>query len=96
MGQGQGAGESWAAGAAVALTSAQQHSPLGKVPYQLRHAAVSLWLNAGVPATQFAEWAGHSHVMLKVYAKSIDGQDEVARRRIAEALDLDSELEGDR
>jgi integrase len=72
-----------------ALTAAQQRSPLGKVPYQLRHAAVSLWLNAGVPATQVAEWAGHSvHVLLKVYAKCIDGQDEAARRRIVEALEV--------
>lgn len=61
---------------------------VGKVPYQLRH-AVSLWLNAGVPATQVAEWAGHSvHVLLKVYAKCIDGQDEAARRRIAQALEV--------
>jgi hypothetical protein len=38
--------------------------------------------------TQVAEWAGHSvHVLLKVYAKCIDGQDEAARRRIAVALD---------
>jgi hypothetical protein len=48
-----------------------------------QHAAVSLWLNAGVPATQVAEWAGHSvHVLLKVYAKCIEGQDEAARQRI--------------
>jgi hypothetical protein len=49
--------------------------------------AVSLWLNAGVPATQVAEWAGHSvHVLLKVYASCIDGQDEAARKRIEGAL----------
>ncbi|WP_373313779.1 hypothetical protein [Planosporangium flavigriseum] len=36
-----------------------------------------------------AEWAGHSvHVLLKVYAKCIEGQDDVARRRIGEALGL--------
>jgi hypothetical protein len=36
------------------------------------------------PATRVAEWAGRSvHVLLKVYAKCIDGQDEAARRRIA-------------
>ena len=70
-----------------AFPPAQQRSPLAKVPYQLRHAAVSLWLNAGVPATQVAEWAGHSvHVLLKVYAKCIDGQDEAARQRIERAL----------
>ena len=73
----------------AALTEAQQRSPLAKVPYHLRHAAVSLWLNAGVPATQVAEWAGHSvHVLLKVYAKCIDGQDEAARRRIDAALSV--------
>jgi integrase len=70
-----------------ALSKAQQDSPLAKVPYHLRHAAVSLWLNAGVPATQVAEWAGHSlHVLLKVYAKCIDGQEDAARARIALAL----------
>jgi integrase len=61
--------------------------PLARQPYDLRHAAVSLWLNAGVPATQVAEWAGHSvNVLLKVYAKCLDGQDEVARRRVEAAL----------
>jgi integrase len=72
-----------------ALTPAQQRSPLAKVPYHLRHAAVSLWLNSGVPATQVAEWAGHSvNVLLRVYAHCIDGHDESARRRIEAALTL--------
>jgi hypothetical protein len=36
---------------------------------------------------QVAEWAGHSvEVLLKVYAKCLDGHDEVARRRVQEAL----------
>jgi integrase len=62
-------------------------SPLARVPYQLRHAAVSLWLNAGVPATQVAEWAGHSvHVLLKVYAACIDGEESAALKRIQAAL----------
>jgi len=77
----------WRQARQTALTPAQQRSPLAARPYDLRHAAVSLWLNAGVPATQVAEWAGHSvHVLLKVYAKCIDGQDEAARGRIEEAL----------
>ncbi|MGI5245963.1 tyrosine-type recombinase/integrase [Dactylosporangium sp. CA-139066] len=64
----------WRQARAMVLTESQQRSPLAKVPYHLRHAAVSLWLNAGVPATQVAEWAGHSvNVLLKVYAKCIDG-----------------------
>ena len=62
-------------------------TPLAKRPYDLRHACVSLWLNSGVPATQVAEWAGHSvNVLLKVYASCIDGQDEAAKRRIEAAL----------
>jgi integrase len=70
-----------------ALSEAQERSPLARVPYHLRHAAVSLWLNAGVPATQVAEWAGHSvHVLMRVYAKCVYGQDEAAQRRIEAAL----------
>jgi len=37
-----------------------------------------------------AEWAGHSiHVLMKVYAKCIYGQEEAAKRRIEAALKLD-------
>jgi hypothetical protein len=53
----------------------------------LRHACVSTWLNGGVAPAQVAEWAGHSvAVLLRVYAKCIDGQDQIAKRRIEEAL----------
>ncbi|MFC5290278.1 tyrosine-type recombinase/integrase [Actinokineospora guangxiensis] len=49
-------------------------SPLGATPYDLRHAACSTWLNAGVPATTVADWAGHSvDVLLSTYARCIDG-----------------------
>lgn len=79
----------WRQARQKALTTAQQRSPLARRPYDLRHAAVSLWLNAGVPATQVAQWAGHSvHVLLKVYASCIDGQDEAARKRIEGALGI--------
>jgi integrase len=64
-------------------------SPLGKTPYDLRHAAVSTWLNAGVPATQVAEWAGHSvEILLKIYAKCLDGGVDHLRKRVEEALGL--------
>ena len=53
-----------------ALTPVQVVSPLAARPYDLRHAAVPLWLNAGVPAPGMAESAGHSvQVLLRVYAK---------------------------
>jgi integrase len=69
----------WRDARAKALTPVQQRSPLARRPYDLRHAAVSLWLNAGVHAPQVAAWAGHSvHVLMKVYAKCIDGQEDAA------------------
>ena len=62
--------------------------PLARRPYDLWHAAVSLWLNAGVPATEVARRAGHGvAVLLKVYANCIDGQAGVANQRIDDALD---------
>lgn len=78
----------WHGGIPVAWVLRQtMEASQGARPYDLRHAAVSLWLNEGIPATQVAEWAGHSvHVLLKVYAKCIEGQDDAARRRIEAAL----------
>lgn len=79
----------WDMARAAAFSEAEYASPLARRPYDLRHAAVSLWLNAGVPPTQVAEWAGHSvNVLLKVYAKCVYGQEEVARTRIEAALVL--------
>ena len=70
-----------------ALTAAQYRSPLGRRPYDLRQAAVSLWLNSGVPATEVARRAGHSvAVLLKIYAHCIDGRADAANKRITDAL----------
>ncbi|WP_433371764.1 hypothetical protein [Streptosporangium sp. CA-115845] len=72
---------------ALALTPAQVASPLARRPYDLRHAAVSLWLNAGVSAPDVAERAGHGvDVLLRVYAKCLDGQKEIANKRISDVL----------
>ncbi|MER7364781.1 hypothetical protein [Nonomuraea wenchangensis] len=79
--------EVWQAARLLAFTPAQVASPLAKRPYDLRHAAVSLWLNAGVSASDVAERAGHSvDVLLRVYAKCIDGQQAIANKRIGDAL----------
>jgi hypothetical protein len=60
----------------------------------LRHAAVSLWLNSGVPATEVASRAGHGvAVLLKIYAHCTDGQSDAASKRIAGALE-DAEDDG--
>lgn len=77
----------WRKARETALTADEVSSPLARRPYDLRHAAVSTWLNAGVPSTQVAEWAGHSvGVLHQIYAKCIVGQEDAARQRIAAAL----------
>ena len=77
----------WRGARRRAFTAEMAASPLAATPYDLRHACVSTWLSGGVPAPQVAEWAGHSvEVLLKVYAKTIDGQQEASRRRIEDAL----------
>ncbi len=79
----------WAEARTRALTPEQVASPLVGRPYDLRHAAVSLWLNAGVPAPEVAERAGHSvQVLLRVYAKCLDEGESVANKRITAALQL--------
>jgi len=71
---------------AAAFNPAEAASLLARRPYDLCHAAVSTWLNAGVPAPQVADRAGHSvDVLLRVYAKCVSGQQEEAKRRIEEA-----------
>jgi integrase len=69
-----------------ALTPEQLVSPLARRPYDLRHAAVSTWLHAGVDSTQVAAWAGHSvGVLMRVYASSLHGREEAAMQRIEAA-----------
>jgi integrase len=73
--------------APTALTEEQYASPLARRPYDLRHVAVSTWLNSGGGPARVAEWAGHSvEVLLKIYAKCIDGDEDTALRRIDDAL----------
>jgi integrase len=83
-------GRVWGEARTAALTAEVVASPLARRPYDLRHAAVSTWLNGGVPAPQVAAWAGHSvDVLLRVYAKCIVGQEDAVRRRVEEALRQD-------
>jgi len=82
-------GRAWQKAREKTLTPEETASPLARRPYDLRHAAVSTWLNGGVPPTQVAEWAGHSvAVLLRVYAKCIAGQCDLAREQIGRALGL--------
>ncbi|MEU1622013.1 site-specific integrase [Streptomyces sp. NPDC005722] len=77
----------WQEARLLALSPAVAASPLARRPYDLRHSALSTWLNAGVDATEVAERAGNSvEVLLSRYAKCIDGRQEVANRRIEDLL----------
>ncbi|GAB3676469.1 tyrosine-type recombinase/integrase [Saccharopolyspora tripterygii] len=80
-------GRTWAKARTEAFEPSVLRSPLARRPYDLRHAAVSTWLNAGVEPTRVAEWAGHSvGVLLRVYAKCLDGGEQAARQRLGAAL----------
>jgi hypothetical protein len=46
-------------------------SPLAGPPYDLRHAALTLWLNAGVPAAEVAERTGNSAEVLRKHRSAL-------------------------
>jgi integrase len=77
----------WKQARELALLPGQVSSVLAFRPYDLRHAGVSQWLNSGVPAPEVAARAGHSvDVLLKIYAKCIDGQETEMNDRIMQGL----------
>ena len=85
----------WQGARLLAFAPAVAASPLARRPYDLRHACLSTWLNAGVDPTQVAEWAGNSvEVLLRVYAKCIHGREQVNRKIIEDALRNDEDEEG--
>ncbi|GAA3554512.1 tyrosine-type recombinase/integrase [Amycolatopsis ultiminotia] len=76
-------GRAWAAARAAVFTEEVQARPIAKRPYDLRHAAVSTWLSSNVEPTKVAKWAGHSlGVLMRVYAKCLDGGEQAAMDRI--------------
>lgn len=78
----------WHEARELALPPHLVRSPLARRPYDLRHSALSTWLNAGVDPTEVAERAGNSvEVLLARYAKCLYGRREVANQRIETLLD---------
>ncbi|GGP72361.1 hypothetical protein GCM10010287_17840 [Streptomyces variabilis] len=77
----------WKHARELALVPDQVASVLAFRSYDLRHAGVSQWLNSGVPAPEVAARAGHSvDVLLKIYAKCVDGQEQEMNDRILKGL----------
>ena len=80
-------GRVWHAARTAALGPELTATGLARRPYDLRHAALSLWMNAGASPAEVAARAGHSvTVLLSVYAHCIDGQDRITNRLVEHAL----------
>ncbi|MFE2532541.1 hypothetical protein [Streptomyces sp. NPDC059371] len=83
----------WKQARELGLVPDQVSSVLAFRLYDLRHAGVSQWLNSGVPALRAAARAGHSvDVLLKIYAKCIDGQEQEMNDRIMQGLGEEDDL----
>ena len=80
-------GRAWHAARQAALGPGLTATPLARRPYDLRHAALSLWLNAtGAPA-QIAARAGNStRVLHEVYLHCISGHNNLVSQQIENAL----------
>jgi integrase len=77
----------WSEARELALAPELANSPLASRPYDLRHSALSTWLNAGVDPTEVAERAGNSvEVLLGRYAKCLYGRREVGNQLIEKLL----------
>jgi integrase len=81
-------GRAWQSARTLALGPELAASGLARRPYDLRHAALSLWLNAGGDPAQIAARAGHSvAVLLTVYSHCIHGQDDLLNQQIDHVLE---------
>lgn len=80
-------GDIWKAARRSVLTPHELKTPLAEVPYGLRAAGVSLWLESGVSPAEVARRAGHSiAVLFRFYAKAIRRNQHHANQQIERAL----------
>ncbi len=88
-------GEIWQKARRAVLSQEEAASPLAEVPYSLRHAGVSLWLESGVAPAEVARRAGHSiAVLFRFYAKAIYRNQQHSNEQIERALS-DAEADPD-
>ena len=81
-------GRAWHAARQAALGADLAATALARRPYDLRHAALSLWVNAtGAPAEVAARAGNSARVLHEVYLHCTDGQDDTVSQRIEDALD---------
>jgi integrase len=81
-------GRAWQSARTLALGPELAATGLARRPYDLRHATLSLWLNAGGEPAQIAARAGHSvAVLLTVYSHCLHGQDDLLNQQIDHVLE---------
>jgi hypothetical protein len=79
--------QGWEEARRLAFTPAQVATPLAGRPYDLRHAALTTWLNAGIPPGEVSKRAGNSvEVLLRRYAGCLDKQADAINRRIEQSM----------
>lgn len=80
-------GHAWHAARLAALSPELAATALARRPYDLRHAALSLWLNAtGAPAEVAARARNCARVLHEVYLHCIGSQEDAVSQRIEDAL----------
>jgi integrase len=80
-------GRVWHTARHTALGPALAATPLACRPYDLRHAALSLWLNATSQPAEIAARAGNTtRVLHDTYQHCIHGHDDHASQQIEDAL----------
>ncbi len=81
-------GRAWHAARQAALGPDLAATALARRPYDLRHAALCLWLNAtGEPAEVAARAGTSTRVLHDVYVHCIDTREDAVSQRIEDALD---------
>ena len=84
-------GRTWHVARQAALGPELAATALARRPYDLRHAALSLWLNAtGAPAEVAARAGNSARVLHDVYLHCIDSQQDHLSQQIEDALDADA------
>jgi hypothetical protein len=80
-------GRAWHGARIRALGAELAASRLARRPYDLRHAAMSSWLNAAGDPAQIAARAGNSvAVLLSVYTHCVHGHDDLLNQQISRVL----------
>ena len=83
-------GRAWHAARQAALGPGLAATALARRPYDLRHAALSLWLNAtGTPAEVAARAGTSARVLYEVYLHCTDRHDNTVSQQIQHALDAE-------